>query len=175
MKIIKKSKFSLFLLISMILFSSCNKEEKLQTVSLKFPSMNLTSISGEQNEIHFNDGKVRLVAFWATWCKPCLMEIPTLKNIHEKLKGRPFELLGVSVDEPATKDNVLKIKNEYAINYPLLYAPNPMPEQIGTVHTLPTTYLIDSQGLIIRKWLQPQTSQTLLDEIEKHLAESPSI
>ena len=50
-----------------------------------------------------------------------------------------------------------------------------MPEQIGTVHTLPTTYLIDKKGLIVRKWLQPQTSQTLLDEIEKHLAESPSI
>ncbi len=173
MKIIKKIQISLFLLGAATLFISCKKEEKLRPVSLNFPNLELIAPDSSSRAIDFQDGKVRLVAFWATWCQPCLMEIPSLKKVHEALREEAFELVGISVDQAETHSAIPQVIEQYRIPYGIYLAPDPMPNQIGTIHSLPTTYLIDRHGMIIRKWLKPQTAQTFINEIRKYLS-SPS-
>ena len=76
--------------------------------------------SGYQKMLAAHKGKVVLVDFWATWCKPCRSEMPDLVKLDQKLRARGFELVTISADEPEAKPaalNVLKENNVGGVTY----------------------------------------------------------
>jgi peroxiredoxin len=102
------------------------------------------------NEYSLSDyrGKVVLVNFWATWCPPCLVEIPHFVEFYNKYKEKGFIILGLSLDTDLKRlKNFMKEKN---IEYPVLVKARKV-SAMYAVRGIPTTYLIDKDGSIVDK------------------------
>ena len=91
-------------------------------------------------------GKVVMLDFWATWCPPCRAMIPHEKELVNRMQGRPFVLLGVSLDH--TPQELKSYMANEKINWPNIYdAGGPIGKAWG-VQGIPTVYLIDTKGVI---------------------------
>ena len=88
-------------------------------------------------------GKWVLVNFWATWCPPCLEEIPDLVSLYESLKDVMVICIVMDYRDPRT---VLKFVDSLAISYPIVFGNKSIVAQIGPVSMLPTTYLFNPAG-----------------------------
>ncbi len=97
-------------------------------------------------------GKVRLVDFWATWCPPCREEIPGFIDLQKKYGAKGLEVIGVSVDRggPAVVNAFVK---EHGINYTSLMSDAATESAYGGIRSIPTTFLIDREGNIVKKYL----------------------
>jgi len=94
-------------------------------------------------------GKVVLVNFWATWCPPCLAEIPDLIALQEKYRDE-LVIIGVSEDE-LPPDLVKKFATDRKINYPIVMATPELQSLFPGVVALPTTFIIDREGRVAKK------------------------
>lgn len=94
-------------------------------------------------------GKVLLVNFWATWCPPCLEEMPAIQQAWSTLHGDDFEVLGVNVSED--EETVKRFLAEFtpALEFPILLDQSMAVFNEWSIRVLPTTYIIDKQGRII--------------------------
>src|SRR5215475_3407417 len=99
--------------------------------------------------VHLSDykGKVVLLDFWATWCGPCKIEIPWLKDFQRKYKDKGFEIIGISMDEEGWQV-VKPFANEVGINYRLVIGDDTTAQLYGGVDALPTAFVIDREGKI---------------------------
>ena len=88
-----------------------------------------------------------LVNFWATWCPPCLEEIPDLVQLHEAHKNKDLVVIGVALD--STKESVVEFVSKKKVPYPTVFGDYSMAEQVGEVEALPTSYLYDPTGKLV--------------------------
>lgn len=116
-------------------------------ISGKAPTVSLKSFSGETYTVTGDDKDVTLLVFWATWCRPCLMEVPTLVKLHDKYRDRNFRVVSINVDDPEGQ-KVKAIAKEFGITYPILIGNEDVMKQFGGVQALPTSFLIDREGHI---------------------------
>ena len=109
-----------------------------------------------------------VVNYWATWCAPCRKEIPDLSQLHDSRDD--VTVLGLAFEE-ATVDEFEAFLKDYPASYPILVVDtfNP-PESLGAPRALPTTYLINPEGLSVEVWLGPVTSEMIIDRIDELLA-----
>ena len=78
--------------------------------------VNLIDANGVREIMKNNSGKLRLVNIWATWCGPCVIEMPELVNINRMYRGRAFEMVTISGDMPGKKDDVLKFLKDKQVS-----------------------------------------------------------
>jgi len=90
-------------------------------------------------------GKWVLVNFWATWCAPCLEELPELSALYKAHKGNDLIVIGVAMEYPSTKV-VLDFLKTNPLPYPIVMGDYKIAKQIGAVNALPTSYLFDQTG-----------------------------
>lgn len=102
----------------------------------------------DHREIHLAAyrGKVVLLNFWATWCAPCLSEIPRFAQWQRKYGGRGLQIVGVSMDDEEAPARAAYRK--VALNYPVVMGDEKLGELYGGVLGLPMTFLIDGEGRI---------------------------
>mgnify|MGYP006437875925 FL=1 len=122
----------------------------------------LKDLDGNDVSLHQFRGKYLLINFWATWCGPCKIEMPSLEQLYRQFKSERFDMLGISNDmfgKRVVKPYVLAKK----ITFPMLLDQRmTVSRQYGIV-SLPTTILIDPQGIIIgvlqgaENWSDPET------------------
>lgn len=126
------------------------------------PDFSLKDVRGRDFQLSMFRGQVVLLNFWATWCPPCVDEVPSLEQLTVKMRGKLFRLLAVSVDE--NWDTVGKFFAKGSPLDVLLDTPKATSQKYGT-SKFPETYLIDKQGrvrLIVvnkRDWSEPAIEQ----------------
>ncbi len=96
-------------------------------------------------------GKVLLLTFFATWCRPCLEEVPSLVKLHTDLADAGFSVVGMSVDQqgPAV---VAKFVEKKAINYPVLLAQAKTADDFGGIYGIPVAFLVNKAGNVVKKY-----------------------
>ena len=92
-------------------------------------------------------GKVTLVNFWATWCPPCVEEIPMLNRLMHKMKQQPFELISINYAED--KYEIERFMQKVKVHFPVLLDKNGQFAQQWNVVSYPSTFVIDKQGKIV--------------------------
>jgi len=111
----------------------------------ELPEFSLVNLDGEQQSIRSWPGQPLVINFWATWCAPCLREIPMLKAFQEANSG--LTVVGIAVD---TVDEVLPFADEMGFNYPVLIGRNEAVNAAGSFgvefYALPFTIFTDADG-----------------------------
>jgi thiol-disulfide isomerase/thioredoxin len=90
-------------------------------------------------------GKVVLVNFWATWCRPCQQEIPDLSRMYDKYKAKGVVFLGVMTDTPDNQ-TLLNFKSDFEMSYPVVRANSDVMVSYGYPDAMPTTFVYDRHG-----------------------------
>ena len=115
----------------------------------KAADFRFTDQHGEEHRFSDWDGKVRIVNFWATWCPPCVHEIPMLVSVQESFRAQGVQFIGVAVDDP---DDAFAMAKELGMNYPTMADSR---RTIDLLHAygnraaaLPFTAFVDSEGSI---------------------------
>jgi len=99
-------------------------------------------------------GKVVLLNFWATWCKPCEDEMPAMQRLHEALAGTDFELLAVSLDDDRAA--VEAFQERLGLGFPILLDPAKKVSVAYQTYRYPESYLIDREGRILARYVGPR-------------------
>lgn len=110
------------------------------------PSFTLHDIDGKQVSFHQPRGKIVIVNFWATWCPPCVEEIPSLNRLKEKMKDKPFELISINYAQPA--DVIQEFMQRIHVEYPVLLDINTKVAGEWNVFAFPSTFVIGPDGHI---------------------------
>ncbi len=127
----------------------------------------LTTLNGDEVSLADYRGKVVLVNFWATWCQPCVKEIPDLVKLRNTYKDQGFEVLGLVVNSPSNQ--VRKMVSDLGMNYPILPADARLASKFGNVTTIPRTFVLDTEGNIVEDVLGMRSYRAFELMITKHL------
>jgi thiol-disulfide isomerase/thioredoxin len=95
-------------------------------------------------------GKVVVLNFWATWCPPCREEIPELISLANHYKDR-LQIIGVSMDDDATPEEVKTFARQVGINYPIVMGSHGIAAEYGGVPALPTSFILNTDGQVVQK------------------------
>ena len=115
------------------------------------------------------ESQVLLVTFFATWCPPCIQEIPSFIDLQKAYRDKGFSVVAFSMDEgdPAPVYSLIK---KYGINYPVLLADEVVTRGVGGVTGIPVTFLVNRKGEIVKKYLGYVGHDILEAEIKDMLA-----
>ncbi len=135
------------------------------------PSVSYTLLDGSQRSSQAQQGKVTLVNFWATSCVTCVAEMPHIVATHEKFKGAGYDTIAVAMDydQPSF---VTRFAQSRALPFAVAYDSNgQLARAFGDVKLTPTTFLIDKQGRIVKRYLGAPDFAALEQLIGELLAE----
>lgn len=118
------------------------------------PDFSLPLRNGQTLSLESLRGKVVVLNFWATWCPPCIEEIPALNRLHRQLKGLPVEVVGISVDDNWGEIEKLTMKRPVMFTL-ALDVPRGVPTRYGT-SKFPETFILDKEGKVARKLIGAQ-------------------
>jgi thiol-disulfide isomerase/thioredoxin len=142
-------------------------EKKLESVG-KPLALQFTAVDGRSVDLAAMKGKVVLVDFWATWCGPCVGELPHVKEAYDQLHAKGFEIVGISLDNETQKLTAFTAKNNMA--WPQFCDgkgwENKYAQQFG-VTSIPAMWLVDKRGLL----RDVNGREDLREKVEKLLAE----
>jgi peroxiredoxin len=135
------------------------------------PAFELPDLNGGRVSLASLAGKVVILDFWATWCGPCIQEIPDYKEFWRKNQPRGIEVIGVVMDS-GSPDEIQDFVREHRIPYRQLLGDEEMAEAFGVDQGYPTTFVIDRQGVIRAKTLgsPPAKFRRLQEQADSALA-----
>ena len=134
------------------------------------PEFTLASTDGKDIRLSDYKGKVVIVDFWATWCGPCRKGIPDLIELQKEF-GKDIVVIGISLDS-GTKGDVVPFIQKFGINYPITYGTPEVTQQYGGVEAIPTSFVIDKNGIIVDKHIGLVPKSEYADQIHKLLNKS---
>ncbi len=128
-------------------------------VGSKVPAYSATSLDGSERSLEDLRGKVVLLNIWATWCRPCVTEMPALETLYKQFRSDGLEVVAVSVDAGVgladglgrPGGDVKAFVTERNLTFTVLLDPKRRVEQVFQVVGIPTTIVIDRAGRIVRK------------------------
>jgi thiol-disulfide isomerase/thioredoxin len=129
----------------------------------------LKDVSGKDVSLNAYKGKVLMINFWATWCAPCKIEIPGLKELYARYRRQGLEIVGIDVDEPPS--TIQPYLREMQMNYPVLIGQGreDVKESLGPLAGVPTTVVIDRNGAVCQRYVGFVLKSTLEDLVKRLL------
>ena len=131
------------------------KAQENMAVGKQFPDFSEMDLAGKPLSVAGFKGKVLLVDFWATWCGPCIRELPSVKKTYEKHQGKGFDIVGISLD--SDKDKLTGFLEKNSMPWRQYFDgqgwKNKLAQQYG-INSIPATYLLDATGKVIAKNLR---------------------
>ena len=159
----KINKLILILGLAALMFGSCssdNSANRVEAKSLspeetelrKMPNFKLTYLDGTPFDSKSLEGKVLFIDFWATWCGPCLHEIPSMVEMGKKYKEYGFEVVGITV-QSGDEDDIRPTVERLNMDYHVLIGDEETMNLFGGIYGFPTNFLITKKGNIYKKFL----------------------
>src|SRR5262249_48588424 len=117
----------------------------------------VTTLDGEKVSLNslLGEGKPVLIDFWATWCGPCRMEIPHLKEMHKKYGGDGLVVIGMNLEDPAEdRQAVKKFVRDFGMDYKTVFAPSQLYKFLNNgarYYRIPQTIVFGPDGAVVRR------------------------
>ena len=129
------------------------------------PQLTLTDMQGDSASLADYLGQVVLVNLWATWCPPCKEEMPALEAFYRKHKPAGFVIVAINDGDPTT--DVIRFVGDYGLTFPIWLDPTYIAtEQAFKTLNLPSSFVIDREGIIVLSWVGGINTKAL----EKYVA-----
>lgn len=130
-------------------------------VNYPAPSVTLKDLEGNSNTLSDHRDQVVLVNMWATWCPPCVAELPTLNAFYKDHSGDGFVIIGI--DDGEAQDVVQSFVTQKGLTFPIWLDPSYLSESAFKTMNLPSSFLIDRQGQVRLQWVGG-ISRAMLDK-----------
>ncbi len=149
--------FVITILLSLLTLTACSrKEAPIAAVEGKpAPDFAVRDLSGRETRLSDLRGNVILVNFWATWCPPCREEVPSMAALNRLMAGKPFRMLAISIDEGG-KEAVQAFFSRAGVQLPAFLDTNSAIGKMYGITGVPETFVVDRNGVIIKKVIGPQ-------------------
>lgn len=144
----------ILLIVVLVLVFSRSERFKPVEAGMQAPDFILPDLKGQMKSLSNYKGKVVFLNFWATWCKPCREEMPSMQELYTALMGKNFEILAVSIDKG--KPEVEKFVKEYGLTFPILHDRKSKVKEVYKTTGVPETFIIDQNGMIAEKVMGPR-------------------
>lgn len=166
-----KHYFLFFIVLIMMTGCSENNEPGIILAELNKPAPDFTlvDLNGKIWQLSSLRGKVVFINFWATWCPPCLEEMPSMQALYTDMTNAPFQMLAIlNNDRP---EFAQKMADKGGLTFPILLDPESETSTHYGLTGVPETFIVDSQGILREKFLGPRpwNSQGALDMLKKYM------
>jgi thiol-disulfide isomerase/thioredoxin len=128
--------------VLLLLFFTCSMAHAVDEFVLK-------DMSGAEHRLSQYAGKWVIINYWATWCPPCLEEIPEFVALYDERKNKDVMVIGVVFDYSSIK-TVSDYVDDMLISYSIVLGNDDIVKQIGSADLLPTTYFFNPKGVLVK-------------------------
>jgi len=111
------------------------------------PNIQGVSPTGVPAALYEIKGKLFLLNFWATWCGPCIAEMPALQSLHAKFQDRGFQVIGIAVDD--TEENVREAIQRFGITYPIIIDNRAQSKRQYQIKGFPESFILDGEQRVV--------------------------
>ncbi|GAB6930602.1 redoxin domain-containing protein [Paenibacillus sp. JCM 10914] len=133
------------------------------------PDFELNSLDGKSSKLSDFRGQKVIVNMWATWCPPCRAEMPDMQKFYDKYKGENTTIIAINMTtSEKSVDRIPEFLDEFGITFPVLLDKQNKIGEIYQVYALPTSYIIDSQGIIQQKVTGPMNYE-MMEKLVKEI------
>jgi len=138
------------------------------------PDFSLPLLDGRKTRLSDYTGQVVLLNIWATWCPPCLSEMPSLEKLYQKFKDEDFQILAVSIDTMGTDVVAPFIKN-HNLSFPVLIDSKGTITRLYRTTGVPESFIINKKGVVVQKIVGPidWTETSVLEYFQGLIQEPP--
>ena len=167
MKVMKNLMIFMALLGCML----CFEPASAQAVT-KVPDFSLSQVGGGHKAIDIKNfrGKVVLVVFWATWCQPCMHEVPSLISLQKEFGPKGFSVIALSVDEGGMGASaVSKVIDKTGINYPVALSTSKVSNAFGGIFGIPTAFMVDRDGNVVKRYNGWTSHEVIASDLKRVL------
>lgn len=134
----------------------------------------LPDLDGKQVSLSDFRGKWVIVNYWATWCPPCLDEIPDFVELYDKYRDKDVVVIGVNFEE-VNLEFLKEFVDSHFISYPVLHMEPTLVTELGIIQGLPTTYIISPEGESVARQEGPVTRAALEAYLERKRQQSATV
>jgi peroxiredoxin len=142
-------------------------------VGMSAPDFSLPDLQGKKQQLSDYRGKVVFLNFWATWCKPCKEEMPSMQVLWENLKKEDFVMLAVSMDRVTTTKDIPPFVENLKLTFPIFTDSWGQTDKRYKLMGVPETYIIDQGGVLREKvigprdWTKPESVEIIVQLLQK--------